>query len=99
MLSIVTFWILACNAGQKIADKNNACNTFGLVQDYSKLDGCKLLIETEKGTLLRPAELPEGAYLRDGQKIRFGYEEMPEMMSICMRERMTVRITCLEVVQ
>lgn len=97
ILLILTLCLLGCNTGKDTqASEQTACNTIGVVKDFSKLDGCKLLIETEKGVLLKANELPQGSYLKAGSNIRFGYEALPEAMSICMREKMIVRITCLE---
>lgn len=100
ILLLLTFCLLGCNTSKETqTSKQTACTTLGVVKDFSKLDGCKLLIETEKGILLKASELPKGVYLKAEQKIRFGYEAMPEGISICMREKMIVRITCLEEVQ
>ncbi len=97
ILLILTFLLFGCNTGKNTqTSEQTACNTIGIVKDFSKLDGCKLLIETEKGILLKANELPQGSFLTAGAKIRFDYEKMPEAMSICMREKMIIRITCLE---
>lgn len=84
-----------CNPTKKV--NGGQCSEAGVVQDFSGLDGCKLLIVTEKGKKLLPAELEDSNFkLEAGQRIRFSYQELPDQMSICMAEDMIVRITCIQ---
>ena len=73
------------------------CHLSGTVEDFSGLDGCRLLIVTASGEKLLPAEIePSDFKLEAGQKIRFSYEELEGQTSICMAEDKIVRITCIE---
>ncbi len=98
ILLFLTLFLWTCNTSKKINTEASACDNTGVVKDYSKLDGCKLLIEMEDGTLLRPLSLPPNKALKAEQQISFSYEVIPDAISICMRERMSVKLTCLEVV-
>lgn len=85
-----------CKTRRQPAGDN--CEVLGAVKDFSKLDGCGLLIELENGDLLNPVRVPEGLKLEAGQTIRFSYKVLEDMMSVCMREKAAVEITCLKIV-
>lgn len=57
---------------------------YGKVVDYTRLDGCNLLIELNSGTLLEPAVIEPDFTLRAGQNLIFQYEELHDRKSICM---------------
>lgn len=90
--------MLNCKSGPTPGDNETSCNTVGKVVDYTGLlDGCKFMIELENGERFNPVKMSvEGFRFRDGQKIKFGYTELEEMMSICMAESAFVEITCIE---
>ncbi|MEL6866213.1 MAG: hypothetical protein AAFP19_17420 [Bacteroidota bacterium] len=75
---------------------NKGCTTIGTVKDFTGLDGCKFLIVLEDGKKLLPAKTryPDFVY-QDNQKVRFGYTELKDMMSVCMTEDMAIEITCI----
>lgn len=75
----------------------NTCRYRGEVRDFSGLDGCNLLIVTDKGEKLLPVEfaVPD-ANLTAGQVVHFDYEVI-DAVSICMAEDKAVRITCWRV--
>lgn len=85
-------FIGACNSSKNA--NTMSCATTGVVKDFSGLDGCGLLIELADGSKLEPAEIVDNFKLKDGQRIAFDYEELSDMMSICMAGRI-VRITCI----
>jgi hypothetical protein len=87
--------VFACNTSRKTNGGN--CDLTGVVKDYTGLDGCGLLIELENGDKLNPSKIKDDYPLKDGQKIRFSYKVLPDVMSICMAERAVVEITCIEV--
>ena len=67
------------------------------MKDFSTLDGCGLLIVLENGDMLNPAKINvPGFELKAGQKIKFGYKSLPDMMSICMSEKAIVEVTYIE---
>ncbi len=73
----------------------NKCDRKGIVKDYTGLDGCGLIIESD-GDRFEPAELPEGKTIKNGDIITFSYEKF-DGASICMTGEL-VKITCLEVI-
>jgi hypothetical protein len=82
------------------AQDTEACIHEGVVQDFTGLDGCRLLIVMPDGRKLLAASSPEdGPGLAAGMHIRFGYRELPDAMSICMAENAIVALTCLELVK
>ena len=72
------------------------CETLGTVRNFEGLDGCGFLIELANGDLLNPMDLPEGFQLKDKQVIRFNYKIRNDIMTICMSEKASVNITCIE---
>ena len=76
------------------------CNELATVQDFTGLDGCSLMIVTEKGEKLLPGAIDDTNFvLEAGQKISLSYWKMSDQMSICMAEDKIVRITCIQLVQ
>lgn len=81
------------------------------VRDLTGLDGCGYIFELTNGTKLEPYRigycgtppLPKEAtedplfnfQFIDGKQVRIGFEEMPDMTSICMAGKI-VKITCIE---
>ena len=93
---------LACKSSQKNTESKDLtkCNTTATVKDYSGLDGCNfmLLIENgEKWLAIGAREL--GWRFKDGQNIRFGYQEVEPMASVCMAEQNMVKLTCIELAE
>ena len=98
-ISLLLFGMLSqsCKVQKGAGYGEDACTTSGKVQDFSGLDGCKLLIVLDNGDKYLPMK-PEfnGLSLADGQNIRFGYKEVEGVASICMTESKTIELTCLE---
>jgi len=89
--------LMSCGGNKGVPNGNStACSTTGTVQDFTGLDGCKLLIVLENGDKLEPAVVKEGVTLKNGQTIKFGFKEMTDMMSVCMAGKI-VEVTCVEV--
>ena len=86
-------WCLSCKTKSVMPYE---CNNVGTVKDFTGLDGCGMLIELKNGALLNPVKRNEHISLEDGEVITFSYKELPDMMSNCMREKMSVEITCLK---
>ena len=100
LLTCLTF-LLSCNTKPEVSkNKQSACKTTATVKDFTGLDGCTFLILLENGDKLLPAKLNDESFtFRDGQKIRFDYKEMKDVMSICMAEKMTIEVTCIEEIE
>ena len=91
------FVVFACQTGKSSKD-GQSCKTQGVVQDFTGMDGCNLLIVTEDGKKLLPGQILDSSFqLAAGQKIRFDYRPI-DMMSICMSEDLIVEITCVELI-
>lgn len=90
------FSLISCHSG-KSSDGANGCNTQGTVEDYTGMDGCRLLIVTEDGKKLLPGNILDSDFqLVAGQKISFDYRPI-DMMSVCMAEDQIVEITCIKI--
>ncbi len=86
---------MACKTqSNKTIPNANACLHKGKVQDFTGLDGCRLLIVLEHGSRLEPINYSET--LKNEQTIMFNYETVEDAISICMAGKI-VRLTCLEV--
>ncbi len=86
--------IVACKS-QQPATIAGTCLTIGTVVDFDGLDGCGYLIEIKGDKLLNPVVIPEGFRFRKGQTVRFDYQVLHDMASICMAESEMVQITCI----
>ncbi len=76
------------------------CNTLATVKDFTGLDGCTFLIVLDNGDKLLPAKvLNKNFAFANGQRIKFGYKKMDNMASVCMAEKMSVEVTCIELVK
>ncbi len=103
----VTFW--CCEEDMMTVSCDNA--VLATVKDLSGLDGCGFVFELADGTRLEPQmlgycgtpplpkEVTENPLYNfqwvDGKQVRIGFEEVPDVMSICMVGR-SVKITCIE---
>jgi hypothetical protein len=88
---------MACQTG-KSSNDSQTCKTRGVVQDFTGMDGCNLLIVLEDGKKLLPGQILNSSFqLAAGQKIRLDYRPI-DMMSICMTEDLIVEITCIELI-
>ena len=73
------------------------CEYRGMVKDHTGLDGCKYLIELKSGEKLQPIEVVDNFQWKDGQKISFSYEEVPDAMTTCMAGKV-VKVTCIKLI-
>ncbi len=99
-ITLILFFatLFACKSPSGTGGGSTDCETMATVKDFTGLDGCKFLLVLENGDKLLPAKLPAGFSLADGQEVKFGYKEMKDAVSICMAEKMSVEVTCIEVV-
>lgn len=86
--------IVACKTKQP-ATNVGSCQTVGTVKDFDGLDGCGYLIEIKGGKLLNPVVTPEGFHFKKDQTVRFDYQVLHDMASVCMAESDMVEITCI----
>ena len=97
ILIILLLFAFSCSTQKESGGEGTSCNTEATVKDFTGLDGCSFLIVLDNGDKLLPAKVTGGGFnFRDGQRIKFGYREMPDQVSICMAEKMTVEVTCIE---
>lgn len=75
------------------------CEWTGTVKDYSDLDGCRWMIVTDEGQQIIPAEVaPPGFVFEDGQRVRFSFEELTDVMDICMAGDVMAHIDCIQLI-
>jgi len=90
--------ISACSTS-KNGGNDADCSTFATVKDFTGLDGCTFLLILDNGDKYLPAEINDPNFvLKDQQRIKFGYKELKDQMSICMAEQKIVSITCIQVI-
>ncbi len=104
LITLLLFSAIACNSTKKNGSSKDKevtkCTQEGTVKDFTGLDGCKFLIVLDNGDKWLPAKINDSNFkLVDGQRIRFGYTELKDMMSICMAESKTVEVTCIEAIE
>ena len=96
LLALVSF---ACNSGKKSV-KMDGCQTMASVKDFTGLDGCSLMIVLDNGDKLLPAKINDKNFtLRDGQRIKLDYTIMEDAMSVCMAEKASIEITCIQLIE
>lgn len=75
----------------------NACEFIGEVWDFAGLDGCGYLIETTEGHIFRVSGLPQGYFLENGARIRFGFRyDEGDGTNDCPHQDAVIRITCMQ---
>lgn len=81
---------------QKNGGQNAGCQVMGTIKDFKGLDGCGFMIVLEDGQKLQPVKYSsQNLEIKDGQKIKFSYEEVTNQVGICMAGKM-VEVTCIE---
>ena len=81
---------------QKNGGQNADCKIIGTIQDFQGLDGCGFMIVLENGEKLQPVKYTTDNFdIKDGQKIKFNFEEVTNQIGICMAGKM-VEVTCIE---
>lgn len=78
-------------------DLESEKSTTGVIRDYSKLDGCKWLIELEDGSKFEPVSFPEGFVMYPDLPVKFTFEPVAAM-SICMAGQ-TIEVTTIEALE
>ncbi len=73
------------------------CSDTATLKDFTGLDGCGFLIVLDNGEKLQAVKYHDNKkiQLKDGQRIKIGYKEVDNQMSICMAGKM-VEVTCIE---
>ena len=70
---------------QKNGKKSNDCQVMGTIKDFKGLDGCGFMIVLEDGSRLQPVKYSsKNLEIKDGQNIRFNYEEITNQVGICI---------------
>lgn len=92
ILLIIGIFSIAGSCNEDIEQNGTACNTIGVLKDYTGLDGCHWVIETQEETF-EVLSFPENYIPEDGKQIKFGYEVV-DAMSICMVGRM-INLKCV----
>ena len=99
--ALLLAFITACYPKKETSNSTTPgkCDTMATVKDFTGLDGCKLLIVLDNGDKLLPAKVNDKSFtLKDGQRIKLGYKKIDGMASICMAEKMSIEVTCIELV-
>lgn len=98
LFSILVISLSACNVNKNTTnDSEDECTTLGTVKDFTGLDGCGMMILLENGDKLLPAKINNEKFtLQDGQRIKFNYKVIEDAMSICMAEKASIEVTCIE---
>lgn len=99
LITFLLLFVFLVGCKTQSASVVGKCDTIGTVRDFQGLDGCGLLIEMPNGDLLNPVALPPEVELKDQQVIRFSYKIRDDVMTICMTEKASVDITCMEEVK
>lgn len=90
------FLLSAQTCKQKKGGQNVECQVMGTIKDFNGTDGCGYLIVLENGEKLQPVKYAsKNLEIKDGQKIKFNYEEVTDQVGICMMGKM-VEVTCIE---
>jgi hypothetical protein len=88
-----------CKSAKLLGEKEpTRCKTHGTVRDYTNVEDCGYIIETEAGLFLFPQHLAsedKDFFLEPGLNIRFDYTILPNAMSLCPAKGKTAEITCI----
>lgn len=75
----------------------NSCEFVAEVWDFVDLDGCGILLETTEGNIFRVSGLPQGYFLENGARIRFGFRyDEGDAANDCPHQDAVIRITCMQ---
>jgi hypothetical protein len=89
---------MSCKSGKNAITDSKSCSTYGTVKDYTNVEDCGYLIETESGEFLFPQGIKasDPSYrLSPNQNIRFNYSIITNTTSLCVEKGKTAEITCL----
>lgn len=89
--------LVACRSAKH---SSTVCgNTFTVV-NKNDLDGCGFLLKDSKGNLYKPIEsIQPNFQFKEGQLLDVRYQELKGLMSTCLAEKGSIKITCLNVIQ
>lgn len=94
-LLVFVFLLSGGCTGSKLVGED--CTTMATVKDFTGLDGCRYLLVLDNGDKYLPVDLGDSDFqFQDNQRVRFGYQEVPDAVSICMAEDKSVKITCIQ---
>ncbi|MBT8221470.1 MAG: hypothetical protein KJP00_16700 [Bacteroidia bacterium] len=91
---------IACSSSKHSISKNpQKCSEEATIVDYTGLDGCSKMLVLDNDKIILPTEAPPG-FLDShyGQRVSISYKEQESMVSICMAEDISAKITCLEII-
>ncbi len=99
-LLLLTFFAMSCKTAKDANSekKRNNCLTYGTVKDYTNVEDCGYLIETEDGKILFPQGIKAttaGYRLDPNQNICFDYTLINNVTNLCVVEGKTAEFTCL----
>ena len=107
---VAVLCLSSCQSSKQVAKKNDktskpepiaildSCKTSGKVVDFSNIDGCNYFIQLPDSTFLQPVENGvEGFRLEPNQVLKFDYETLAGMMSICSVKSKPIKLTCANV--
>lgn len=81
----------------RLPPATNSCEFVGEVWDFANLDGCGYLLETTEGHIFRVSGLPQGYFLENGARIRFGFRyDEGDAVNDCPHQDAVIRITCMQ---
>lgn len=100
LLAVLVITSLTFCKSKKELVKSDGCQTMATVKDFTGLDGCGLLVVLDNGDKLLPVNIEDDNFqLRDLQRIKLDYEVIEDAVSICMAEKASIKITCIELVE
>lgn len=99
-LALTLMPLLTVTAGDKCgrqASATQSCSHAVKAKDFKGLDGCGILLVLDNGKKLLATNMNDFEIKwTDGSSYRVDYEILEDMMSICMAENHTVKLTCAE---
>ena len=82
---VLLLGLLLGSACDKMDPLNQNVGEFGIVKDYTGLDGCGFIIELDNGNKLEPVSLEDTAFVfKDGERVYVEYTPLQDYGSICM---------------
>ncbi len=99
LLFCLIFFFSCKTTKQTTAVATENCETLATVKDFTGLDGCSLMIVLDNGDKFLPVKIKDETFtLREGQRIKLSYKELQDVASICMAEKASIEITCIELI-
>lgn len=93
--TLLAFTVISFSSCISKSGHHNSVN--GKLIDMSDLSGCTWLIELDNGQLLNPLNIREFNFEKsNGLKVSFDYEEIKEVVTICMSGK-TVQLNSIHI--